>query len=81
MLTRTTTSLDMQKIQYINRHCTCRRAELGPQAGKLIIFLVHFLYQKGSHRTSLVLQWLGLHTPKSGGLSSIPGQGTTSHML
>ena len=73
------TSLDTLKIQCIDRHCTCRQAELGPQAGKLI-FLVHFLYQKGSHRTSLVVQWLGLHTPKSGGLSSIPGQGTRSHM-
>ena len=31
--------------------------------------------------TSLVVQWLRLHTPNAGGLGSIPGQGTRSHML
>ena len=31
--------------------------------------------------TSLVVQWLRLHVPNSGGLGSIPGQGTRSHML
>ena len=29
---------------------------------------------------SLVVQWLRLHAPNAGGLSSIPGQGTRSHM-
>ena len=29
---------------------------------------------------SLMVQWLGLHTPRAGGPSSIPGQGTRSHM-
>ena len=29
--------------------------------------------------TSLT-QWLRLHVPKAGGLGSIPGQGTSSHM-
>ncbi|TEA34796.1 hypothetical protein DBR06_SOUSAS11910019, partial [Sousa chinensis] len=29
---------------------------------------------------SLVVQWLGLHAPNAGGLGSIPGQGTRSHM-
>ena len=29
---------------------------------------------------SLVVQWLRLHTPNAGGLISIPGQGTSSHM-
>ena len=29
---------------------------------------------------SLVVQWLGLHTPNAGGLGSIPGQGTRPHM-
>ncbi|TEA37609.1 hypothetical protein DBR06_SOUSAS5310036, partial [Sousa chinensis] len=29
--------------------------------------------------TSLVVQWLRLHTPNAGGLGSIPGQGTRSH--
>ena len=27
-----------------------------------------------------VVQWLRLHTPSAGGLGSIPGQGTRSHM-
>ena len=31
--------------------------------------------------TSLVVQWLRLHTPNAGGQGSIPGQGTRSHML
>ena len=31
--------------------------------------------------TSLVIQWLKLHDPRAGGLGSIPGQGTRSHML
>ena len=30
--------------------------------------------------TSLVAQWLRLHTPSAGGLGSIPGQGTRSHL-
>ena len=29
---------------------------------------------------SLVAQWLRLHAPNAGGLGSIPGQGTRSHM-
>ena len=28
----------------------------------------------------LVVQWLRFHTPSAGGLGSIPGQGTRSHM-
>ena len=31
--------------------------------------------------TSLVVQWLRLHTPKAGGPSSVPSQGIRSHML
>ena len=30
--------------------------------------------------TSLVVQWLRLHTPKAGGLGSVPGLGTRSYM-
>ena len=30
--------------------------------------------------TSLVVQWLRLHTPSAGSLGSITGQGTRSHM-
>ena len=29
----------------------------------------------------LMVQWLRLHAPNAGGLGSIPGQGTRSHML
>jgi len=32
-------------------------------------------------RTSLVVQWRRLHVPNAGGLGSILGQGTKSHML
>ena len=31
--------------------------------------------------TSVVVQWLGLHALNAGGLGSIPGQGTRSHIL
>ena len=31
--------------------------------------------------TSLVVQWLRLRDPNAGGLGSIPGQGTRSHIL
>ena len=30
--------------------------------------------------TSLVVQWVGLHTPNAGGPGLIPGQGTRSRM-
>ena len=30
--------------------------------------------------TSLVAQWVRLHTPNAGGPGSIPGQGTRSHL-
>ena len=44
--------------------------------------LTHSASPKASlEGTSLVIQWLGLHTPNAGGLGSIPGQRTRSHML
>ena len=36
---------------------------------------------KAHSGTSLVVQWLRLCTPNAGGLSSIPGQGSRSHLL
>ena len=33
-----------------------------------------------SGHPSIVVQWLRLYTPNGGGLGSIPGQGTRSHM-
>ena len=33
-----------------------------------------------SFGTSLVVQWLKLHSPNAGGPGSIPGQGIRSHM-
>ena len=35
---------------------------------------------KGILGTSLMVQWLRLRAPDAGGLGSIPGQGTRSHM-
>ena len=37
--------------------------------------------EKHTLGTSLVVQGLGLLAPDAGGLGSIPGQGTRSHML
>ena len=36
--------------------------------------------RRGHQGTSLVVQWLGHWVPNAGGLGSIPGQGTWSHM-
>ena len=56
--------------------CTCfvsqPRQGLGLQRCRSLI--------KGTTGGFLVVQWLRLHTPSVGGLGSIPGQGTTSHM-
>ena len=35
--------------------------------------------KKEGDGTSLVAQWLRLHTPNAGGLGSVPGQGIRSH--
>ena len=40
-----------------------------------------FIKKKKNGATSLVVQWLRLHTPNAESLGSIPGQGTRSHML
>ena len=37
-------------------------------------------FKKTHSGTSLVVQWLRLRAPNAGGLGSIPGQGTRSHM-
>ena len=37
--------------------------------------------KKTENRGLLVVQWLRLGAPSAGGLRSIPGQGTRSHML
>ena len=37
-------------------------------------------FKNANPESFLVVQWLRLHTPNAGGLSSIPGQGTRSHM-
>ena len=39
-----------------------------------------FLLTNSKLETSLVAQWLRLQAPNAGGLGSIPGQGTRSHM-
>ena len=36
--------------------------------------------ESGDWGTSLVAQWIGLRAPNVGGLGSIPGEGTRSHM-
>ena len=36
---------------------------------------------KKAYRDFMVVQWLRLSAPNPGGLGSIPGQGTRSHML
>ena len=38
------------------------------------------LLKTGKIGTSLVVQWIRLRAPNAGGLGSIPGQGSRSHM-
>ena len=46
-----------------------------------ILFVFENIHNKNvGVGNSLVVQWLRLCTPDSGGLGSIPGQGTRSHM-
>ena len=46
------------------------------------IYLASLKWQNYSNiETSLVVQWLKLHTPNAGGPGLIPGQETTSHTL
>ena len=64
--------------------------EFGISRGKLVyigwINNKVLLYSTGNYiqypvtGTSLVVQWLRLHAPNAGGLGSIPGGGTRSHM-
>ena len=42
---------------------------------------LHYSLQNQFQGTSLVVQWLRFQAPRPGGPSSIPGQGTRSHML
>ena len=45
-------------------------------------FIMYYLNLKYfMFRTSLVVQWLRLHTLNAGDLGSIPSSGTRSHML
>ena len=39
-----------------------------------------YIQNRTDSETSLVVQWLRLHTPNAGGLGLIPSPGTRSHM-
>ena len=47
---------------------------MGPESNDWILI-------RRGRGTTLVVQWLRLHAAKAGGLDSIPGQGTRSHIL
>ena len=47
------------------------------EKGPCLYFLSIKVRTKG---TPQLVQWLGLHSPSAGGLVSIPGQGTRSHV-
>ena len=58
-----TSHLQMGKLNFPRETCELPRCAPG-------------LKNIGLHRTSLVIQWLGLHTSNAGGTGLIPGQGT-----
>ena len=47
---------------------------MGPESNDWILI-------RRGRGTTLVVQWLRLHAANAGGLDSIPGQGTRSHIL
>ena len=49
--------------------------------GRLNKDILEFVNQKMAPGAFLVVQWLRLPAANAGGLGSIPGQGTRSHML
>ena len=48
---------------------------------QVLINVIFVFSERHLTGTSLVVQWLRLHAPNSGGWGSIPGQGTGSHIL
>ena len=52
----------------------------GIQSAPSLYFQKYLAFLKGISGTSLVIQWLTLWAPRAGGLGSIPGQETRSHM-
>ena len=55
---------------------------LSLQKENTFLEIVNFIYivLKKSRGNSLAVQWLGLRASNAGGMGSIPGQGTRSHM-
>ena len=52
----------------------------GKSLARMPDFLLQRLESEMRQGTSLVVQWLRLHTPNAGDPGSIPGQGTRCHM-
>ena len=48
--------------------------------GNLVLWVILCRHWAKDSETSLVVQWLRLHTPNAGSPGSIPGQGTRSHI-
>ena len=53
---------------------------LSQLASPLCHFFLSSIFKSGEWGTSMVVQWLRPFAPTAGGLGSIPGQGTRSHM-
>ena len=61
----------------VEKECVIKHKEHNFTANNFFRHLTLNFYFLG---TSLVVQWLRLHSPSAGGPGSIPGQGTRSHM-
>ena len=46
----------------------------------ILEYIDYFQKQEKKKESSLVVQWLRLHAPNAGGLGSISGQGTRTHV-
>ena len=64
--------------EHVIRNCNMSLPHFMPTTHFSLLTTIHYILYICEN--SLVVQWLRLCTPNAGGLGSIPGQGTRSHM-
>ena len=77
----------MTKFIHVREHRVCSHSEI--QTCQLCVNedqpnernVPGLVVKKLPSRTSLLVQWLGPRAPNTGGMGSIPDQGTRSHVL
>ena len=74
----------MMEKELLCQKVACVNCDVSNKANVLFLnilyFAIHSVKYLNVFKTSLVVKWLRLHAPNSGGLGIIPGQGTRSHV-